>query len=85
MKRTVIVSESEDYIQAEVRSLIFRFVDDLEFYFPTGETVIHVRSASRVGNYDLGVNRKRVEEIRRRFSAKQSGPLDDNPQERKHP
>ncbi len=68
MKRTTIVAEKEDYLHAEVKSLIFRFVDDVEFYFPAAEKVIHVRSASRVGNSDMGVNRKRVEEIRRRFN-----------------
>jgi len=40
-------------------------VDDLEFYFDTDEPVIQVRSAARVGHSDFGVNRKRVEEIRR--------------------
>lgn len=68
MKRTTIVTEKEDFLHAEARSFIFRFVDDVEFYFPSAEKVIHVRSASRVGNSDLGVNRKRVEEIRRRFA-----------------
>lgn len=68
MTRTTIVGEKEDYIHAEARSLIFRFVDDVEFYFPADEKMIHVRSASRVGYSDLGVNRKRVEEIRERFS-----------------
>lgn len=68
LKRTKIVEEKEDYLHAEARSLIFRFVDDVEFYFPAVEKVIHVRSASRVGNSDMGVNRKRVEEIRKRFT-----------------
>ncbi len=67
MKRTKIVSEKDDYLHAEARSLIFRFVDDVEFYLPEDQKVIHVRSASRVGYSDMGVNRKRVEEIRRRF------------------
>lgn len=67
MKRTTIVAEKEDYLHAEAKSLIFRFVDDVEFYFPSAEKVIHVRSASRVGYSDMGVNRERVEEIRRRF------------------
>ena len=67
MKRTKIVMEKEDYIYAEAKSLIFRFVDDVEFYFPVDEKIIHVRSASRAGHSDLGVNRKRVEEIRARF------------------
>ncbi|MHB8138104.1 MAG: DUF1499 domain-containing protein [Smithellaceae bacterium] len=68
MKRTTIVAEKEDYLHAEARSLIFRFVDDVEFYFPAAEKVIHVRSASRVGYSDMGVNRKRVEEIRELFN-----------------
>ncbi len=67
MKRTTIVAEKEDYLHAEAKSLLFRFVDDVEFYFPADEKMIHVRSASRVGHSDMGVNRKRVEEIRRRF------------------
>ena len=68
MKRTTIVAERADYLHAEARSLIFRFVDDVEFYLPENQKVIHVRSASRVGYSDLGVNRKRVEEIRKRFN-----------------
>ena len=68
MKRTTIVTEQEDYLHAEARSFIFRFVDDVEFFFPAAEKLIHVRSASRVGNSDLGVNRKRVEDIRKRFA-----------------
>ena len=71
MKRTTIVEEKEDYLRAEARSLLFRFVDDVEFYFPAAEKVIHVRSASRVGYSDLGVNRKRVEDIRKRFAESQ--------------
>jgi uncharacterized protein (DUF1499 family) len=67
MTRMKIVEEKDDYLHAEARSLIFRFVDDVEFYLPAPEKVIHVRSASRVGYSDMGVNRKRVEEIRRRF------------------
>jgi uncharacterized protein (DUF1499 family) len=68
MKRTKIVAEKDDYLHAEAKSLIFRFVDDVEFYFPEDTPVIHVRSASRTGYSDLGVNRKRVEEIRKRFN-----------------
>jgi len=57
----------EDYIHAEFRSRVFRFVDDMEFYFVPDSKVVHVRSASRVGYYDFGANRRRVEEIRRAF------------------
>ena len=69
-KRTKILTEQESYIRVEFTSALFRFVDDVEFYFPnqkTGETIIHVRSASRVGRSDLGVNRKRIERIRSEF------------------
>jgi len=69
-KRTKIVTDQKDYIRVEFTSALFRFVDDVEFYFPTekaGETVIHTRSASRVGSSDFGVNRKRIERIRSKF------------------
>lgn len=66
-KRVKIVVLQDHYIRAEFVSKVFRFVDDVEFYFPEtdGEkTVIHVRSASRTGRSDFGVNRKRIEKIR---------------------
>lgn len=69
-KRTRIVTNNEDYIHAEFVSLIFRFVDDIEFYLHQDspqQTTIDVRSASRVGRSDLGVNRKRVEMFRERL------------------
>ena len=66
LKRTQIVEEREDYLRIECTSALFRFVDDVEFYFPE-ENVIHVRSASRLGYSDLGVNRKRVETLREIF------------------
>lgn len=65
MTRTRVVTVQEKYIHAECRSRIFRFVDDLEFFFVPEAGVIHVRSAARTGYSDFGVNRKRVEEIRR--------------------
>ncbi len=62
--RTEVVEQTENYIRAESKSRIFKFVDDVEFYFPSDEPVIHLRSASRVGESDLGVNRRRMEQIR---------------------
>jgi uncharacterized protein (DUF1499 family) len=59
----------ERYIHAEFTSFLFRFVDDVEFLLEDGSKTIHVRSASRVGYSDLGVNRRRVEAIRSRFDA----------------
>jgi uncharacterized protein (DUF1499 family) len=68
MKRAEIKTDRENYVHAEFTSLIFRFVDDVEFLIDASAQVIHVRSASRTGTSDLGVNRRRVEEIRRKFS-----------------
>lgn len=62
--RTTVIDQTDDYIRSESKSRIFKFVDDVEFYFPQDEQVIHVRSASRVGESDLGVNRRRIEQIR---------------------
>ena len=62
--RTEVVEDTGDYIRTESTSRLFKFVDDAEFYFPEDENVIQVRSASRVGESDLGVNRRRIEQIR---------------------
>ena len=63
-KRVQLVKVETDYIHAEFRTAIFRFVDDVEFLFPPGKNIIHVKSASRSGYYDFGANRRRVERIR---------------------
>lgn len=66
-KRVNIVIKEANYLHAEFTSALFRFVDDVEFYFVEESpnlTTIHIRSASRVGYSDLGVNRKRMESIR---------------------
>ena len=62
--RTEVVEQTDNYIHTESTSRIFKFVDDAEFYFPEDEPVIQVKSASRVGESDLGVNRRRIEQIR---------------------
>ncbi|MEL6580051.1 MAG: DUF1499 domain-containing protein [Cyanobacteria bacterium J06621_12] len=62
--RTEVIEQTDDYIHTESTSRIFKFVDDAEFYFPEDKQVIQVRSASRVGESDLGVNRRRIEQIR---------------------
>ena len=63
--RTRIVTATNDYLHAECRSLLFRFVDDVEFVLDRAAKVIHCRSASRAGYWDLGVNRRRLEALRR--------------------
>lgn len=62
-----IVTQGDDYIHAEARTRVLRFLDDVEFQLSRGEDVIHVRSASRLGYFDFGVNRKRLEAIRQRL------------------
>ncbi len=68
MQRVSIVTEEPHYIHAECTSAWLRFVDDAEFLFDEPRKVIHVRSASRVGYYDFGVNRGRIEQIRTEWS-----------------
>ena len=67
LPRTRVVEESNCYLRAEVSSRVFGFVDDIEFYVDEPSALIHVRSASRIGYSDFGVNRARVETIRSRF------------------
>lgn len=67
MPRTRIVAEQPAYLHAEFRSRLLGFVDDVEFELDAGGGVIQVRSASRTGRWDLGINRRRVEDIRERF------------------
>lgn len=67
MPNTTLIEESDHYLYFECASKLLGFVDDLEFLCDPEERVVHVRSASRLGYSDLGVNRKRVENIRRKF------------------
>lgn len=69
MPRTTIVKETNDYLYVEFASKLMGFVDDVEFYIDGGNNNIQVRSASRLGQSDLGVNRKRIEEIRSKLTA----------------
>ena len=69
MPRCQIVEATDDSLHAECRSALFRFVDDLEIQLRPGEGIAAVRSASRVGYSDLGVNRKRVESLRAQLVA----------------
>jgi uncharacterized protein (DUF1499 family) len=62
MPRTTVVSEKSNYLHAEFRTKLMRYVDDVELFFD-GQ-VVQVRSCSRLGRRDFGVNRKRIEAIR---------------------
>ncbi len=69
MDRAAIITESADYVYAEFTSKLMGFVDDVEFYANPSENSIQVRSASRLGKSDLGVNRNRIETIRAKLQA----------------
>jgi uncharacterized protein (DUF1499 family) len=68
--RTEIVEERPGYIHAECRSLMFRFVDDLELLLDSDKGVISVRSSSAIGLFDLEVNYLRVENLRKILTEK---------------
>ena len=61
--RTKIVESDGDYFHAEVTSRIMKYVDDLEISFSPERNNLLIRSESRVGDGDFGVNRKRVDLI----------------------
>ena len=67
LPRTKIVSADNSDIHAECRSMIFRFVDDLMLHLIPSNGIIHIRSASRTGYSDLGVNGRRVESLRKKL------------------
>jgi uncharacterized protein (DUF1499 family) len=62
-----VVAQSEDYLYATFTTPLMGFVDDVEFMLDRDRSILNVRSASRVGRSDFGVNRKRVETLRRAF------------------
>lgn len=69
MERTKIITRTDDYLYAEFKSKLMGYVDDVEFYFVDGRKTIEFRSASRLGYSDLGVNRKRMEDIRKLYNS----------------
>ena len=69
LPRAKIEENLDEYVHAVFKSRIFGFADDVEFVFDDAQKVIHIRSASRFGYYDFGVNRQRVEMLRARLSA----------------
>jgi len=73
--RSKVVRAGEDDLHVEFKTAIMGFVDDALFYVDDTGKKIHVRSASRVGYSDLGVNRRRIESIRKKF-ADLSAPTD---------
>lgn len=67
MRRVEIVKLTESTIHTEFRTALWNFVDDVAFLFDDRARVVHFRSASRVGYYDFGLNRRRMKEISERY------------------
>ncbi len=65
--RTLITHETDTSLHAEAISLVFSFVDDIDIILDADARLIHIRSASRVGHSDFGVNRKRIEALHKRL------------------
>ena len=68
-----INTQADRYLAASFKSKMFGFIDDLECRIDSAAGVIQVRSASRLGYYDMGANRRRVNELRQRFAALRDG------------
>lgn len=64
LPRVAIITDEGNYLHAEFTSRLMGYVDDVEFLADPAMGLVHVRSASRLGHSDLGVNRERIENIR---------------------
>ena len=67
MTDATVIRQDGGYLYAEYRTKLMRFVDDVEFFYDDKAGLIHVRSASRLGRRDFGVNRARIEAFRKRI------------------
>ena len=70
MDGVVVVTATTDYVYARFTTKLLKFVDDVEFWFDPQTQVVQVRSASRIGHGDRGVNRARIEAVRRLLAAR---------------
>ena len=70
MPRATVIRHEGNYLYAEFRSRLLGFVDDVEFTYDEKAQALHVRSASRLGRSDWGVNRARVEALRARIEGR---------------
>ena len=69
-KGTTMVVSQPDYLHVEFQTTYLKFIDDVEFALDQAKGEIHMRSASRLGRKDFGVNRARLEKIRASFDAR---------------
>ncbi len=71
MSRTRVITEEATYLYVAFSTPTLRFVDDVEFFFDEDEKLIHFRSASRLGYSDMGLNRRRMTQIREAFEVRE--------------
>ena len=71
--RAVLVKAEADYLYATFSTPLMKFTDDVEFWFDPVAQVVQVRSASRLGRKDMGVNRARIEAVRALLMAPSAG------------
>ena len=69
MEGSKLVSSAPDYLYAQYTTPLMKYVDDVEFWFDPSSNAIQVRSASRIGKGDMGLNRKRIETVRAALAA----------------
>ena len=74
MRGATVIAREGNYLYAEYRTPLMRYVDDVELLYDPQAGVVHVRSASRLGRRDFGVNRKRIEALRSRIGSPTSAP-----------
>jgi uncharacterized protein (DUF1499 family) len=67
LKRTQLLEDNGNYLRFQFTTGLLRFKDDVEFLFDDTEKKIHFKSQSRIGGYDWGTNRNRMEKIRKLF------------------
>lgn len=70
MSRTEILENKDNYLRAKFTTFLFKFKDDVEFYFDEEDNVIHIRSQSRIGGFDWNKNRNRIKKIKKKFNKK---------------
>jgi uncharacterized protein (DUF1499 family) len=69
MPGATVVESRSDYLYVQFTTRLMKFVDDAEFWFDPASGAVQLRSASRVGRKDFGVNRARIESIRQALAA----------------
>ncbi|MCT4782929.1 MULTISPECIES: DUF1499 domain-containing protein [Exiguobacterium] len=67
LPRTELIDETEEALHYVVATKLMKFKDDVEFLFDDETRQIEFRSAARVGQYDFGVNRRRMEDVSERY------------------